>query len=79
MKYPKLLEAQALDGYRLALLYDNGEKRVFEFAENLAHSYYRELADRAVFASVNVVDGELFWPSGQDFCPHTLYDKSLAV
>ena len=26
---------------------------------------------------ISVVDGELLWQTGQDFCPHTLYENSI--
>jgi hypothetical protein len=37
------------------------------------------LSNPALFGNVQVVDGEITWPTGQDFCPHTLYEKSSRV
>lgn len=75
--YPKLKEATALDNYNLLLLFSNGEKKLFDFTENLSHPYYKDLQSPALFKSVTVNDGELEWASGQDFCPHMLYEKSV--
>jgi len=79
VEYPKLMSAEAMDGYRLRLRYANGENRMYDFAPHLAHKYYKPLEDTLLFRSVRVDDGELIWASGQDFCPHTLYDGSKAV
>ena len=75
--YPKLIEATALNDYNLMLLFSNGEKKIFDFAPNLSHPYYRGLQDYALFRKVMVNDGEIEWVTGQDYCPHTLYDKGL--
>ena len=75
--YPKLVEATALNDYKLLLLFSNGEKKIFDFAPNLSHPFYRGLRDNALFRNVMVTDGEIEWVTGQDYCPHTLYDKGL--
>jgi len=75
--YPKLIEATALKDYNLLLLFSNGEKKVFDFAPNLSHPFYSVLRDNALFCKVMVTGGEIEWATGQDYCPHTLYDKGL--
>jgi hypothetical protein len=75
--YPKLTAVTPFDDYRLVLVYDSGEKRVYDFKPNLSHKYYGQLADTRLFKSVSVVDGEIEWATGQDFCPHTLYENSV--
>jgi len=75
--YPKLIEATALNDYNLLLLFSNGEKKIYNFAPNLRHPFYRGLRDNALFRKVTVTDGEIEWATGQDYCPHTLYDKGL--
>jgi len=77
--YPVLTEAIPLDGYQLALTFDGNEKRLYDFAPNLSHKFYRPLADMKLFKSVSVVDGEIIWVTGQDFCPHTLYEQSVPI
>lgn len=76
MVYPKLKSVVPHDNYKLELEFDNGEKRIFDFAYNLKHPFYSPLADVKFFKNVKIVDGEIQWASGQDFCPHTLYEKS---
>ncbi|MCL2739685.1 MAG: DUF2442 domain-containing protein [Oscillospiraceae bacterium] len=77
MEYPKLTKVTPRQDYELELEFDNGEKRLFDFAYNLNHPFYAQLKDIKYFCKVQVVDGEILWASGQDFCPHTLYQKSM--
>jgi len=77
--YPKLLTADAMIGYTLKLTYANGEERLYDFSPNLKHPFYEKLQNLALFKHVSVVDGEIMWATGQDFCPHTLYEKSVPI
>ena len=74
---PKLTGVTPLEGFRLLLEYGAGERRLYDFTPHLSHKFYRSLADPALFRRVTVEDGELAWITGQDFCPHTLYDDSM--
>jgi len=74
-----LIEAIPFDDYRISLTYDNNGQRVYVFTPNLNHKFYSSLADMKLFMSIKVVDGELIWSKGQDFCPHTLYEQSVPV
>ena len=74
--YPKLKEAVPLEDYCLLLTFDEGEKRQYDFKPNLSHKYYNILSDITLFNAVSVFDGEIEWVTGQDFCPHTLYEDS---
>jgi hypothetical protein len=76
-KYPKLKDVIALDNYCLLLTFGENEKRVYDFKPNLSHKFYSPLTDIKLFKSVSVVDGEIEWVTGQDFCPHTLYEQSI--
>lgn len=78
-KYPSLVSAKALSDYRIELRYDNGEIRIYPFLSELAHPFYQELKNVQAFQNMNVQHGELFWASGQDFCPNTLYEKSVPI
>lgn len=75
--YPKLTEAKALDNYNIFLLFSNGEKKIFDFTENLNHPFYKDLKNESLFRKIAVNDGEIEWATGQDFCPHTLYEKGM--
>ncbi|MBR5127958.1 MAG: DUF2442 domain-containing protein [Roseburia sp.] len=75
-QYPSLIKAFARKDYKIELLYDNGEKKLYDFAPELEHPFYRELQDEKYFVQMSVINGELMWVTGQDFCPNTLYEKS---
>ena len=75
-EYPKLTEVTPIEDYRLVLTFGGGEKRLYDFKPNLSHKFYAPLSNVKMFNKVSAVDGEIEWVSGQDFCPHTLYDGS---
>ena len=75
--YPSLKNVVVLSDHLLELEYDNNEKRIYDFKPNLNHSFFKELQNPALFKNVFINNGELEWPTGQDFCPHTLYEKSI--
>ena len=75
--YPVLTEVIPLDGYKLALTFNGNERRMYDFTPHLSHKFYRSLADVRLFQNVSVMEGEIIWVTGQDFCPHTLYEKSV--
>lgn len=77
--YPVLKAVTPLDDYRLLLTFGEGEKRLYDFKPNLNHKFYSPLADIKLFKAVSVNDGEIEWVTGQDFCPHTLYENSTPV
>jgi hypothetical protein len=74
--YPTLKDVQIMPLYILKLIYENGECRLYDFSSNLTHPYYSQLKDTLLFQQVTVLNGELYWKTGQDFCPHTLYELS---
>lgn len=79
MNYPKLIKATPTEDYALVLLFGNNEKRLYDFKPNLTHKYYKPLKDITLFKTVTVTDGEIEWATGQDFCPHTLYENSVPI
>ena len=74
--YPMLKTVTPLDDYRLMLTFGENERRLYDFKPNLTHKFYRPLTHMRLFKSVSVNDGEIEWVTGQDFCPHTLYEES---
>lgn len=76
MTYPKLTAVTPRDDYTLILFFDGNERRVYDFTPNLVHKFYKQLEDIRLFKNVRVIDGEIEWATGQDFCPHTLYENS---
>jgi len=77
--YPTLKSATPQDDYHLLLIFGENEKRLYNFKPNLTHKFYRQLAEIKLFKNLTVNDGEIEWVTGQDFCPHTLYEESVPV
>ena len=76
-EYPQISAVTPLDDYKLVLIFGENERRIYDFKPNLSHKYYSPLANLQLFKSVSVNAGEIEWKTGQDFCPHTLYENSI--
>jgi len=74
--YPRLTAVTQTRDYRLLLEFAGKERRIYDFTPNLLHAFYQPLGDIELFQRVTVTDGEIEWITGQDFCPHTLYENS---
>ena len=77
--YPVLISVKPNNDYQLELLFGEGEKRLYDFKPNLEHKYYNSLIDLTLFKKVSVNNGEIEWVTGQDFCPYTLYERSIPI
>jgi hypothetical protein len=73
----KVVSVKALDGYRLELDFDSGERRIFDARPYLDRGIFTELKDPAYFRAVRVAFGAVTWPNEQDFSPETLYLDSV--
>jgi hypothetical protein len=72
--YP--VEVKPLDNYKLLILFDNKEKRIFDVAPYLSDSFFAPLKNPAVFKSVKISPISLEWAGGIDICPDELYYNS---
>ena len=61
------------------MLFTNDEVRVFDVKPYLEKGIFRELKDPKRFLTARVCMGTVQWQNGQDFCPDTLYEESLAI
>jgi len=80
MLRPKLIDVMPTDDYKLLLAYSNGEDRLFDVKPYIKGEWYGELANKAVFNTVRLVDGwTIEWQGGQDISPDDLYELSVNV
>jgi len=70
---PSVKAAEALDNYKLKVLFDNGEVKEFDVAPFLDKGIFVELKDEEYFSKVSVAFGAVQWPNEQDFSNDTLY------
>lgn len=72
----KVISAQALEGYRLRLTFNDGSVRLFDATPYLKMGIFTELQDPNYFRDFKIAFGTVQWPNEQDFAPETLYSES---
>lgn len=74
---PRVVEVTSLDGYRLRILFNNGERRIFDVSPYITYPAFKRLANIAYFSLVRPDHGTVVWPDDIDFCPDTVYLESV--
>lgn len=72
----KVSAVTPLEQFRLLLVFDNGEQRVFDVKPYLDRGIFSELRDISYFGQVRVFMDSIIWPHGQDFDPDHMYVES---
>ena len=70
---PKVIKVKPENDYKLAITFDNGEKRIFDVTPFLDKDVFVELKNIDYFRKVRVAFGTIEWPHEQDFSNDTLY------
>jgi hypothetical protein len=70
---PYVRDVHPLDDYRLEVLFENGERRIFDVKPLIYRGIFVRLQNRALFQAVRVVAGSVEWPGGLDLSYDTLY------
>ena len=70
---PAVKSVAAIDGYKLSLLFENGEQRLFDVSPYLDKGIFTELQNPEYFKQARVSFGSVEWPHEQDFSKDTLY------
>ncbi|WP_090142255.1 DUF2442 domain-containing protein [Limnohabitans sp. DM1] len=68
-----------MQGYWLALSFENGENRLFDVKPLLTKKPFEPLQQWHVFEQVYVFAGTVNWPGNIDIAPETLYERSVAA
>ena len=76
---PGVKDVKPNPDYTLTLVFDNGERKVFDVKPYLDKGIFKELKDIKIFNAVHPFLGSIEWPNGQDFCPDTLYLEARRV
>ncbi len=76
---PYVKNVKALNDYKLALEFENEERRIFDLKPYLSRGIFIRLQNYVVFQAVRVVAGPVEWPGGLDLSYDTLYLESLPV
>jgi hypothetical protein len=74
---PRVTDVVPSDDYKLYVTFTNGEKRVFDAKPLLDLPAFKPLNNLEFFKSVHTGFGTILWPKDIDYCPDTLYEKSI--
>jgi Protein of unknown function (DUF2442) len=76
---PYVKSVKPLSNYRLDLLFENDERRIFNLTPYLGRGVFSRLQSRALFRAARVVAGSVEWPGEIDLSYDTLYLESQLV
>ena len=76
---PYVLHVYPLDDYRLELVFENGEHRIFDVKPYIQRGVFARLQNRATFQAVHVVAGSVEWSGELDLSYDTLYVESQPI
>jgi hypothetical protein len=74
----EVVKAEYLDGYRLSLLFNNGERRVVDLSNSLKGIVFAPLKDINYFKNFTIKFNIVEWENGADFAPEYLYEIGTA-
>lgn len=73
---PKAIDVKPLKDYILEIIFDNGEKKIFDVKPYLKFKPFKELEDEKKFKKVKIAGLSIEWENGADICPDELYNNS---
>ncbi len=76
---PRPKKVEVLENYKLKILFDNGEQRIYDMTRNLKEKFYKNLINKDYFNSVRVSGITLEWRDGEDIDPNELYENSVDI
>jgi hypothetical protein len=76
---PYVKYVRPLDDYQLEIVFENGERRIFDVKPYLRRGVFIRLQNRAIFQAVRVVAGSVEWPGELDLSYDTLYLESRPI
>jgi len=75
----EVIKAEYIDGYRLLLQFNNGEKRIVDLSNSLKGTVYIPLQDISYFKNFSIKFNTVEWENGADFAPEYLYEIGTAA
>lgn len=75
---PKILKVAALENYKIELLYETGEIKIYDMTQLInTCKFYKRLKDEENFKKVKIFGLSLQWENGEDIAPELLYNDSV--
>lgn len=72
----KAISATPLDDYKVAVVFNNGQRGIFDCKYLLDYAIRAPLADYSLFNQVRVEHGTLCWPNDIDVAPEAVWEGS---
>ena len=72
-------KAEYLDGYRVKLLFNNGETKIVDLSHSLNGAVFAPLKDLEYFKQFSIKFNTIEWENGADFAPEYLYEIGVAA
>lgn len=76
---PRAIDVKPMEGYKLLITFDNGEKRVFNVMPYLKYKQFEKLKNPSIFKTVKISGLSIEWIGEIDICPDELYNNSVLV
>ena len=74
---PRPKKVEVLEDYKLKILFDNNEEKIYDMTPNLKLEFYKKLKNKEYFKSVKIAGITLEWKDGEDIDPDALYHNSI--
>ena len=76
---PHITRAEPYGDHTIAITFENGELRLFDFKPYLDTPVFAPLVDLDLFQQVRIVHGSLEWPGERDLAYDSLYAESVPL
>ena len=77
MLQPRVIDVNPLVDYKVLVVFDTGERKIFDVTPYINGDWFGKLLDLDLFNTVRVSGNTITWAGGQDIAPHELYDYSI--
>lgn len=72
----RVVKVDALEGYRLSIVFDDGVAGIVDLSERLFGPVFEPLKDPTIFRQVAIDEfGAVCWPNGADLAPDALHAR----
>lgn len=76
---PKAIDVKILNDYKLKIIFDNNEQRIFDVKPYFKFKIFKELKNLEKFKKVKISGLSIEWENGADICPDELYNNSRKI
>lgn len=76
---PRAIDVKILNNYELEIMFDNGERKIFDVKPYFKFKIFSELKDFEKFKKVQISGLSIEWENGADICPDELYNNSKKI